>query len=123
MSLRKTPNSTDGWHSVATSLLTKSCGCIKRSSQKPDGKDLYPSVTDEAATLAFTIVMNHPFLDGNKRTAHAAMEVFLVMNGFEIRASVDEQERIMLALAAGELGRDEFSSWLRSRIVDLSEAR
>jgi death-on-curing protein len=45
--------------------------------------------------------MNHPFVDGNKRVGHAAMETFLILNGYEIIASVDEQERVMIELAAG----------------------
>jgi death-on-curing protein len=51
--------------------------------------------------------MNHPFVDGNKRIGHAAMETFLVLNGFEILATVDEQEAIVLRLAAGEMTPDE----------------
>jgi death-on-curing protein len=58
-----------------------------------------------------------PFVDGNKRTGHAAMETFLVLNGYEIEATVDEQERI-IQVAAGELGRNEFTDWLRSRVVE-----
>ncbi len=56
------------------------------------GKDLYPTLVDKAAALGFSLVMNHPFVDGNKRTGHAAMETFLVMNDLEIFAPVDEQE-------------------------------
>lgn len=55
------------------------------------GEDLYPTLVDKAAAIGFSLVMNHPFIDGNKRIGHAAMEVFLVMNGYEIDASVDEQ--------------------------------
>jgi death on curing protein len=65
------------------------------------GEDLYPTIVDKASALGFSIIMNHPFLDGNKRTGHAAMETFLILNGLEINASVDEQERIILTLASG----------------------
>ncbi len=61
------------------------------------GDDLYPTLPEKAATLCFSLAMNHPFVDGNKRTAHAAMEVFLILNGFEIRSSVDDQEAMMLS--------------------------
>ena len=81
------------------------------------GEDLYPTVVDKAATIAFSIVNNHPFMDGNKRTAHAAAAVFLLLNGFDIEASVDEQERVMLGLAAGELDRYTFTNWLRGHVV------
>jgi death-on-curing protein len=77
------------------------------------GEDLYPSLLEKAAALGFSIIMNHPFVDGNKRTGHAATETFLVLNGVEINASVDEQERVVLAIASGELGREAFVKWLQ----------
>jgi death-on-curing protein len=58
-------------------------------------------------------------MDGNKRIAHAAMEVFLVMNDMEISASVGEQERFMLSLAAGEVSRESLADWLRSNVTDV----
>lgn len=57
------------------------------------GKDLYPSLAAKASALGFSLVKNHPFVDGNKRTGHAVVEVFLLLNGYEIEAPVDEQER------------------------------
>lgn len=56
------------------------------------GEDLYPTVIEKAIALGFSMIMNHPFVDGNKRTGHAALETFLILNGLEISASVDEQE-------------------------------
>ncbi len=61
--------------------------------------------------------MNHPFIDGNKRIGHAAMETFLILNGSEIDADVDEQERLILDLAAGKLTREELTSWLNDHIT------
>ncbi|OKH27199.1 death-on-curing protein [Chroogloeocystis siderophila 5.2 s.c.1] len=77
------------------------------------GEDLYPSLLEKAAALGFSIIMNHPFVDGNKRTGHAATETFLVLNGLEISSSVDEQERLVLAIAAGELERKALVEWLQ----------
>lgn len=77
------------------------------------GEDLYPSLLEKAAALGFSIIMNHPFIDGNKRTGHAATETFLVLNGIEINASVDEQERLILAIVSSELRRETFVEWLR----------
>ncbi|NET29702.1 type II toxin-antitoxin system death-on-curing family toxin [Okeania sp. SIO1I7] len=85
------------------------------------GQDLYPTVIDKAAALGFLIIMNHPFLDGNKRTGHAAMEVFLILNGLEINASVDEQEQVILAVASGELNREAFTQWLQAHIKTISQ--
>jgi death on curing protein len=72
------------------------------------GVELYASLTEKAAALGFSLINNHPFIDGNKRIAHAA-------NGRELDAPVDEQERVILALAAAEMGRDELVSWLEER--------
>jgi death-on-curing protein len=83
------------------------------------GEDLYPTLIEKAAAIGFSLIMNHPFIDGNKRIGHAAMETFLVLNGHEISAPVDEQEDVILRLAAGELGRAEFTEWLGSRITPL----
>jgi death-on-curing protein len=85
-------------------------------------EDLYPTVVEKAAALGFSLIRNHPFVDGNKRTGHAAMEIFLILNGHEIDASVDEQERIILQLAAGELERKAFDEWLQAHIVEKPHA-
>ena len=82
------------------------------------GEELYPTLIEKAAALGFSLISNHPFVDGNKRTGHAAMEVFLILNGYEIDASVDEQEQIILKLAAGKLERRAFTDWLRTHVVE-----
>ncbi|MDH4152795.1 MAG: type II toxin-antitoxin system death-on-curing family toxin [Nitrospira sp.] len=81
--------------------------------QSFSGQDLYPTLTSKAAALCFSLVLNHPFIDGNKRIGHAAMETFLVLNGYELDATADEQERIMLDLAAGNLSRNIFEDWIQ----------
>ena len=82
------------------------------------GEELYLTIVEKAAALGFSLIKNHPFVDGNKRTGHAAMETFLFLNGFEIDAAVDEQEQVILQVASGELGREAFTDWLRARIVE-----
>lgn len=84
-----------------------------------DGTDLYPELVDKAAAMAFSMVSNHPFIDGNKRTAHAALEVMLVLNGWEINAPVDEQERLFLDLASGLVDREELVEWIRAHMVSI----
>jgi death on curing protein len=81
-----------------------------------EGQELYPSLAEKAAALGFSLVCNHPFLDGNKRVGHAAMETFLVLNGWELAAGVDEQEQVILRLAAGSLKREEFTAWVQSHL-------
>jgi death-on-curing protein len=82
------------------------------------GQDLYPTIVEKAAALGFSVIKNHPFVDGNKRTRHAAMEVFLFLNSYEIDAPVDEQEHVILQLAAGKLDRNAFTEWLRVHAVE-----
>jgi death on curing protein len=81
------------------------------------GEELYPTLVDKAAVFGYALIKNHPFLDGNKRTGHAAMEVFLVLNGYEIRATVDEQEHVILQVAASEIDREGCTAWLRTHVV------
>ncbi|MEM6713736.1 MAG: type II toxin-antitoxin system death-on-curing family toxin [Cyanobacteria bacterium P01_D01_bin.6] len=81
------------------------------------GDDLYPDLLTKAAALGFSIINNHPFVDGNKRTGHAATAIFLLLNGVEIKASVDEQEQMVLAIAAGDAGREAFNTWLTQHTV------
>jgi death-on-curing protein len=79
--------------------------------------ELYPTIAEKASALGFSLIKNHPFVDGNKRIGHAAMETFIILNGFEIDATVDEQEKVILQVASGDLGRDQFTAWLRNHIV------
>ena len=67
-----------------------------------------------AATLGHGIARNHPFVDGNKRTAFVVVETFLILNGAELGASDAESVVAMLDLAAGEMAEDEFADWLRA---------
>ena len=81
-----------------------------------DDRDLYPTLVTKAAALAYSLVMNHPFVDGNKRIGHAAMEVFLVLNDVEVAANVDEQESVFLKLADGQISREQLTDWLAARL-------
>ena len=80
------------------------------------GDDLYPTLAAKGVALGFSLILNHPFVDGNKRVGHAALETFLVLNGFELEAPVDETERIVLAVAAGEMERDAFLAWVEAHL-------
>jgi death-on-curing protein len=80
------------------------------------GVDLHASLADKAAALCFSLVNNHAFIDGNKRIGHAAAETFLILNGSEIDAPVDEQERLMLDLASGRLTREQLAAWLLTHL-------
>lgn len=75
-----------------------------------------PDLADLAASLAFGLARNHPFVDGNKRTAHVCYRVFLALNDIEMTASDEDKYTAMLALAEGSLSEREFAAWLRRRI-------
>ena len=81
------------------------------------GEELYPSLTEKAAALGYFLIQNHPFVDGNKRIGHAAMETLLILNGFEVAAPVDEQEAIILAVASGASSREAFTAWLVEHVA------
>jgi len=83
------------------------------------GVDLYPTLVEKAAALGLALVQDHPFVDGNKRVGHAAMETFLVLNGAEVDAQVGDQERVMLDLAAGRIDRSQLTDWLRQHLRPL----
>ncbi len=83
------------------------------------GIDLYPTLTEKAAALGFSLINNHPFVDGNKRIGHAAMEVMLIINGYEIQDSIDSQERTILAIAAGDMSREDFVGWLSQHLFKI----
>jgi death-on-curing protein len=81
------------------------------------GTDLYPDLAAKAAALAHSLTCSHPFVDGNKRVGHACMEVFLILNGYELSASVDEQEELFLRLASGAVAREELAVWVRGHMA------
>lgn len=76
-----------------------------------------PDLAELAAAYAFGIARNHPFVDGNKRTAAVVSETFIRLNGHTLVASDAEIVVQFLALAAGELAEDELAAWFRERIV------
>lgn len=76
-----------------------------------------PDVAELAASYAFGIARNHPFADGNKRTAAVVSETFLMLNGYRLMCSDVELVTTFLALAAGELTVDALSDWFRSNIA------
>lgn len=73
-----------------------------------------PNVAELAAAYGFGIARNHPFADGNKRTAFVAVELFLLLNGWRLMADDASCVLVMLAVAAGELPESDFAAWIRS---------
>jgi death-on-curing protein len=83
------------------------------------GTDLHATLAAKAAALGYSLALSHAFVGANERVAHAALETFLVPNGGELAASVDEAERPMLALAAGEVSREQLTTWVEAHLVPL----
>ena len=78
--------------------------------------DPAPDLADLAAALAYGLARNHPFVDGNKRTAAVACESFLELNGATLEADDPELYPLYLALAEGKLTERDFAAWLRGRV-------
>lgn len=76
-----------------------------------------PDLAALAACLAHGIARNHPFVDGNKRTAHVCYRVFLMLNGAELQASDEAKYSAMIGLADGSLAEADFAAWLRQHLV------
>ena len=77
-----------------------------------------PDASALAAAYAFGIARNHPFVDGNKRTAAVVSETFLILNGWSLNATDAELVVAFLALAAGELSEEEMADWFRRAVVE-----
>lgn len=96
-------------------------GAIHSSLAQPQmtfgSQELYPTLAEKASALCYSLISNHPFLDGNKRAGHAVMIAFLKRNGHNLIANVDEQERVILKLAKGDMERSEFTEWIQQHIV------
>lgn len=103
---------------AGTTSLLRDLGVLESAVAQPrhsfGGKDLYPTLAAKAAALGFSLIKNHPFLDGNKPVGHAAMVAFLRLNGQRLVASVDEAEHIILGVASGEVSRELFN-WIKTR--------
>ena len=83
------------------------------------GNNLYPSIYDKAAQLCYGIANNHPFTDGNKRTALHSMYVYLIINGFDITATQQDVENMIIDVAAGNMTNTELTQWLRENTVEI----
>lgn len=87
-----------------------------RSAMTFGGEDLYPDLAAKTAALMHSLVMNHPFVDGNKRVGAAAAELFVLFNRWRLEAMDEEFEEITQTVARGELEADALAIWFRQRI-------
>ncbi len=101
---------TGGTHGVRDLGLLESA--LARPKATFDAQDLYPDVLAQAAALMESIVLNHPFVDGNKRTGIAATGLFLQRSGRRLTATSEDLEGFALQVAESKLTRDEIAGWL-----------
>ena len=78
-----------------------------------------PDISALAAALAFGIAKNHPFIDGNKRTALVVGRTFLLLNGYNLEATQEEKYLTFLRLAEGNLSEKDLASWIRERLIGI----
>ena len=78
-----------------------------------DGDFLHPTIFAMAAAYGFHLCQNHPFIDGNKRTAGMVMFTFLQLNGFEPNASEPDYYTVMIAVASGQMSKEQLTDWLQ----------
>jgi death on curing protein len=86
---------------------------IARPFQTFDNIDLYPTVLEKAASLIESILVNHPFVDGNKRSGYMLLRIFLLSNNLDISASQDNKYEFVIGVASGILKYDGILAWLK----------
>jgi death-on-curing protein len=106
---------TGGTHGV------RHLGSLQAAVERPkatfEGRDLYPDLFSKAAAMLKSLVSNHPFLDGNKRTGITAIAMFLQMNGRKLSVSNPELVAFTLQVSVSQLGLEEIAEWLRAHTV------
>ncbi len=85
--------------------------------QSFSGQDLYPTVFDKAARLCYGLTKNHPFCDGNKRTAVHSMLIYLGLNNIFIDYDKDELEELIINVASGKISSKNLSEWLQDKQI------
>jgi death-on-curing protein len=97
----------------------RDAGLLESALARPKNLAAYgePDVAELAASYGFGIARNHPFVDGNKRTAFVSVELFLRLNGYRLSADDTACVLTMLAVAAGEMNEASFADWLRRHYV------
>lgn len=99
-----------GAHGIRDYAILESA--INRPYQTFDGQDLYPNPIEKAAAIFESIVSNHPFVDGNKRTGYVLMQLILKQHNFEVVASQDEKYDFVLNTAQGKIAFNEIKDWI-----------
>ena len=86
---------------------------LARPFQTFDNRDLYSNTIQKAASLIESILINHPFIDGNKRTGYVLLRMFLIQNGIDISATQEEKYEFVIKIASGKIKYDQIVAWLQ----------
>lgn len=89
---------------------------LARPFQTFEGKDLYETAIEKAAALIESVLQNHPFADGNKRTGYVLMRLLLLENGYDIEASQDAKYDFVVAIASGKMQFEGIVKWLDNHL-------
>lgn len=103
------------------SYLLRDAGALDSALHMPlaqfEGEFLHPTIFHMAAAYGFHLCQNHPFIDGNKRTVGMAMFTFLKLNGYEPMATEEEYYRVIMALASGQMSKEQLAVWLKTVVT------
>ena len=91
---------------------------INRPLQTFGGQDLYPEPAEKAAAMIESIVSNHPFIDGNKRTGYVLMRLTLLSKHMDIEATQEEKYQFVIDIASGKLKFEEIRNWIKSKVIE-----
>ena len=91
---------------------------LNRPYQTFDGKELYPSPIDKAAAILESIVKNHPFIDGNKRTGYVLAKLLLMNKQLDIHTDQAEKYEFIISISTGEMNFDQIKKWLTKNSVN-----
>lgn len=84
-----------------------------------DGEELLPTPGEKAGALIESILINHPFVDGNKRTGYVLMRLLLLDYGFDIQATENEKYKFVIGIASGQLKAEAITNWVRAKLVQI----
>lgn len=100
-------------------------GALEAAAARPGmtfaGDDLYPDLAAKAAAIMHSLVLDHPFVDGNKRVGAAAAELVVEINGYRLRADDQDLEKVSFSAAKGELSCEALAIWFRQRLEPVGE--
>ena len=95
---------------------------INRPFASFDNQDLYPTPSDKAAAILESILINHPFVDGNKRTAYVLMRLILLDNGLDLVANQEDKYKMVISASTGDIRFDDIKKWIVTRLKKKNEA-